>query len=262
MYLETHGARGSIPVGTAEYVRYGGDTTCYSLHHDDGTLIALIDAGTGLRLLHSRLAEWGAQVPVLFTHYHWDHIQGLSMCSPMWAGDISLRIYGARHPHRALGTAIGPPWFPVSILDADVEFASAGTSFRLGDVGVSTFPLHHPQGGTGYRFDWEDQSVVIATDHEGGTGLDADLVEVAQGAGILVHDAQYLPTEMETKRGWGHSTWEQAAKAAADSGVGQLVLASHDPGRDDDALDRLVQAARESFPATEAASPERRFFPA
>lgn len=261
MYLEIHGARGSMPVGTAEFARHGGDTTCYSLHHDDGSLITVVDAGTGLRLIYPRIDVPGTTIPIVMTHYHWDHIQGLSMCAPMWRGDISLQIIGPGNPQSSIAQAITPPWFPVSISDVDVDFAAVEKTFSMGDVHVTSFPLNHPQGGVGYRFDWQGQSIVVATDHEAGTQADATIVDVAQGADILVHDAQYLPSEIEAKRGWGHSTWEQAAKNSADAGVNHLLFASHDPNRTDDELDALVRRASESFPWASAAAPAERFFP-
>ncbi len=250
-----------MPVGTGEFARYGGDTTCYSLHHDDGTLITIVDAGTGLRLLYPRLVTPGAEIPMLITHYHWDHIQGLSMCAPMWRGDIELKIFGPFDPKRSIGDAISPPWFPVPIVDMAVEFITVETTFYLGDVAVTTFPLNHPQGGMGYRFDWEGQSIVVATDHEAGTDADGVLVEFSQGAGILVHDTQYLPSEIEAKKGWGHSTWEQAAKIAAEAGVGHLLFASHDPSRSDDQVDEMIRLASDRFPVTSAASPGEHFTP-
>jgi len=250
-----------MPVGTGEFARHGGDTTCYSLHHDDGTLIAVIDAGTGLRLLYSRLTEVGETIPFLITHYHWDHIQGFSMCAPMWQGEVSIHVMGPGDPKSSIGDAISPPWFPVPIVDVDVTFDQPAQSFRLGDVNVTTFPLVHPQGGLGYRFDREDQSIVIATDHEAGSHGDSVLTEMSEGADILVHDAQYLPSEIESKRGWGHSTWEQATKIAAEAGVDHLIFASHDPSRTDDELDDMVAQASERFPFTSAATPRERFYP-
>lgn len=250
-----------MPVGTGEFARHGGDTTCYSVHHEDGSLIAVVDAGTGLRLLYPRLETPGATVPFLITHYHWDHIQGLSMCAPMWRGDISLRIIGPGDVATSIGRAISPPWFPVPISDMDVTFESCEDSFHLGDVRVTSFPLFHPQGGLGYRFDFEDESIVIATDHECGTEADGVLIEKSDGAGILVHDAQYLPSEIEAKKGWGHSTWEQAAKVATEAGVGHLLFASHDPTRTDDEVDEMVAMASERFSVTSAAAPRERFHP-
>lgn len=263
MYIEIHGARGSMPVGTVEFSIYGGDTTCYSLHHDDGTPIAIIDAGTGLRrvLPDTMTAAEASERPVtiVITHYHWDHIQGLSMCAPMWRGDLALRIIGPGDPRRSIGDAISPPWFPASITDLDVEFITAEDHFRLGDVDVRSFPLHHPQGGRGYRFDDGESSIVVATDHEAGTAADDRVVEMATGADVLVHDTQYRPDEVASKRGWGHSTWEQAVEIATRAGVGQLLFASHDPSRTDAEIDELVRLARHRFTATIAARPGARF---
>ncbi len=250
-----------MPVGTSEFARYGGDTTCYSLHHDDGSVIAIVDAGTGLRSILPDVPGVGATYNIVLTHYHWDHIQGLSMCAPMWRRDITLRIFGPDHPARAIGDAITPPWFPVSIRDADVEFEASPESFEIDGVSVTSFPLHHPQGGLGYRFDFEGQAIVVATDHEAGTDADRVLVEMSHDADILVHDAQYLPEEIEQKKGWGHSTWEQATKISAEAGVDHLLFGSHDPRRSDDEVDRLVKQAGERFPNVSAASPNQSFVP-
>lgn len=259
MLLDIHGARGSMPVGTAEFARYGGDTTCYSLHHDEGDLVTIIDAGTGLRLLVPQISEPGTIVTIVLTHYHWDHIQGLSMCAPMWKGDLSLRIIGPGDVASAVSGAISPPWFPVPISDMKIEFVSAPESFHIGDVEVTTFPLNHPQGGLGYRFTHDGRSVVVATDHEAGTDADQALIRQSEEADMLVHDAQYLPAEIESKRGWGHSTWEQAVAMAQQAGVGQLLLASHDPSRSDAAVDDLVARSVDLFPQAAGASCADRF---
>nr|WP_274387959.1 MBL fold metallo-hydrolase [Salsipaludibacter albus] len=253
-----------MPVGTAEFSTYGGDTTCYSLHHDDGTLIAIIDAGTGLRRIlpatMSAAETSGRPVTIIITHYHWDHIQGLSMCAPMWRGDVALRIIGPGDPRRCIGEAISPPWFPASITDMDVDFVPAVDSFVLDDVDVRSFPLHHPQGGRGYRFDHQDTSIVVATDHEAGTDADQVLVDASRGAGVLVHDTQYRPDELADKRGWGHSTWEQAVEVAIAAEVDQLLFASHDPSRTDAQVEEMVADAAERFGATTAARPGSRFW--
>ena len=177
-----------MPVGTSEFGRYGGDTTCYSLRHDNRearsvakvshpNVVTVIDAGTGLRLLVPEISEPGTEVTLVITHYHWDHIQGLSMCAPMWKGDISLRIIGPGDVAASVSEAISPPWFPVPIDSMNIKFEVAPEVFYLGDVEVRTFPLNHPQGGLGYRFTLDGESVVVATDHEAGTDADRALIE-------------------------------------------------------------------------------------
>lgn len=254
MFLDIHGARGSMPVGTVEYSGFGGDTTCYTLHHDDGSLVAIVDAGTGLRMALPSLANGASVATFVMTHYHWDHIQGLSMCAPMWAGEMSLRIIGPGDPASALSGAITPPWFPVAIRDMDIEFIPAPESFKLGDVTVTSFPLHHPQGGLGYRFDHNGSSIVVATDHEAGSEVDRQLIDVSAGADIMVHDAQYLPSEYPSKIGWGHSTWEHAVEVSQAAQVSHMVVASHDPARSDDQVTSLLDAASERFPRVSGAA--------
>ncbi|HKJ57163.1 MAG TPA: MBL fold metallo-hydrolase [Nitriliruptoraceae bacterium] len=252
-----------MPVGTAEFATYGGDTTCYSLHHDDGSVIAIIDAGTGLRrILPDTMTAQPSDDPItiIITHYHWDHIQGLSMCAPMWRRDLSLRLIGPGDPRTAIGEAISPPWFPASITDVAVEFVQAPDEFMLGDVRARSFPLHHPQGGRGYRFDHQDTSIVVATDHEAGTEADDMLVEMSRGAGVLVHDTQYRPSEIAAKHGWGHSTWQQAVEIASRADVQQLLFASHDPARTDAEIEEMVEQAMTRFPNTIAARPGSRFW--
>jgi ribonuclease BN (tRNA processing enzyme) len=54
----------------------------------------------------------------------------------------------------------------------------------------------------------------------------------------------YTPAELDTHRGWGHSSYEEAVDLAAEAGVKKLMLFHHEPEHDDGALDELVAAAR------------------
>jgi len=133
------------------------------------------------------------------------------------------------------------------------EELSAGAIDAWG-LRVTPEGLHHPQGAMAYRIDGPERSIVIATDHEAGSAADADLLELARGADVLIHDSQYTPEEYASRKvGWGHSTWEDAAAVAEAAGVGQLVLTSHDPDRTDEEVDGIVTKARERFPNTEGA---------
>ena len=63
-------------------------------------------------------------------------------------------------------------------------------------------------------------------------------------ADLVIHDAQYTASEFPAKRGWGHSAVEYAVETAVSVGVGRLALFHHDPMRNDEAIDRLVDGAR------------------
>jgi CheY-like chemotaxis protein len=67
---------------------------------------------------------------------------------------------------------------------------------------------------------------------------------------ILFHDCQYLFSEYNpggdamSKENWGHSTVEYVVEVAFHANVKQLLLFHHDPQRDDDKMDDLLQFAR------------------
>lgn len=261
--LTFHGVRGSMPVSGSATSRYGGHTLCIDIDVGDQHRV-IVDAGTGITALADDLdvPATGMDFHVFFTHYHWDHIQGLVFFPPLYQEANRFTFYGHRPQgmtvRQSLEEALRPPWFPISIVETpaskmyvDVEEGP----FQVGDLVVRTAALHHPQGVTAYRIDHGERSVVLATDYErGDENADQALRELAEGADVLIHDAQYTPDEYPVRFiGWGHSTRHHAVQAARDAGVGRLVLISHDPTRTDDQVDAIVQSARDEFSATEAA---------
>jgi CheY-like chemotaxis protein len=70
-------------------------------------------------------------------------------------------------------------------------------------------------------------------------------IEFLAGADLVIHDAQYTVDEYPKKVGWGHTPAEWAVDYALAAGAKRLALFHHDPLRDDDALDRLVEICRQ-----------------
>ena len=109
--------------------------------------------------------------------------------------------------------------------------------------------LNHPGGAFGYRITHEGRAFVFIPDNE----LDPPAREVehgaivafCRGADVLCHDAQYLGSEIAARRGWGHSSVEQATDLAIEAGVGNVVLFHHDPDRTDAELDAIQGEADE-----------------
>lgn len=256
MHLRLWGVRGSIPTPVAENLRYGGNTSCIEIRH--GNLPPLIfDAGSGLRALgQSLLSEFagGGECIVFFTHFHWDHIQGLPFFAPLYRSDWKMTFHAVQDAaltDRLLGGQMCEPYFPVRMpaVAADLDYREVEVGgLVLGDLSIRPFQLRHPSGANGYRIDSGAGSIVYATDHEhGDSAIDANLVSVAAGADVLIYDAQYTTAEYASRRGWGHSTWEEAVRMATAAGVKQLVLFHHDPLRSDDAMDSIVEDARSGF---------------
>lgn len=262
--LRFWGVRGSIPTPAKGALGVGGNTTCVEVRAADGTTL-ILDAGTGARELGYALAARTAGAPtelhVAFSHFHWDHLQGLPFFAPLYTPGQTVRFYAATEVERLesfLRGQMGFPYFPVPFgeLAAETETVriEAGVPFEVGPMAVRAFPVNHPQGAHGYRIEADGAAVVYATDYEHGSAShDAGLREVARDADVLISDAQYTPDEYALRKGWGHTTWEHASALAAEAGVGRLLLTHHDPSHDDAALARICNQARQRFAATDLA---------
>jgi phosphoribosyl 1,2-cyclic phosphodiesterase len=71
------GVRGSTPAPGAEFVRYGGHTSCVAIAPDGGPVRLILDAGTGLRRVTGLLGGAPFAGTIILTHLHWDHVHGL-----------------------------------------------------------------------------------------------------------------------------------------------------------------------------------------
>jgi phosphoribosyl 1,2-cyclic phosphodiesterase len=258
MDIRFWGVRGSIAVSGARYARAGGNTTCVELRAQGERLI--LDGGTGLRALGDAIG-CPARATILFSHVHWDHIQGVPFFAPAFHPDSELTMVGATRDGVTLRDALArqmvAPTFPVGLdsLRARMTWkeAIAGQPFEIGPFRITAAESFHPNGVLAWRVEADDRAVVFATDIEHGGELDPRLVALSEGADLLIHDAQYTDEEYEARRGWGHSTWTDAVAVAKRANVGQLALFHHDPRRDDDALAVVEDRARSMFARTFAA---------
>jgi phosphoribosyl 1,2-cyclic phosphodiesterase len=261
MNVKFWGVRGSIPVPGPHTVRSGGNTPCVEVQTSDREIL-ILDAGTGIRSLGLDLRARidGPLVAVLlFSHTHWDHIQGLPFFSPAQRKQNRLIMLGERRVDgqlkQVLASQMSDPYLPFTLddLQADLSFEEVyeGCPISLGNC-VSVLPrrLSHPGGVFGYRISCQNQTVVYATDvSHPSEGLDPRVVELARDADLLIHDAQFLPEERQERPGWGHSSWLEAVQVAREANVKHLALFHHDPSRGDAELDEIEGQARVLFPS-------------
>jgi phosphoribosyl 1,2-cyclic phosphodiesterase len=254
------GVRGSISCPGPETVRYGGNTSCIEVRCGERVLI--FDAGTGLRPLGAHLDEQGTvDADLFFTHTHFDHICGLPFFSSAYAKTNRFRFWAGHllpdHTLRyVLSEMMMAPLFPIpiSVLGADIsfhDFRSGETLHPTPDVTVRTVSLNHPNGATGYRVDYAGKSICYITDTEHVLGKpDQAVLGLIAGADIVVYDSTYDDAEFAAHIGWGHSTWQEGIRLADMAKVKQLVIFHHDPGHDDDEMDRIAAAAAKTRPGT------------
>jgi phosphoribosyl 1,2-cyclic phosphodiesterase len=264
MRLRFWGVRGSIPTPAPGNMSFGGNTACLEVRLPGGEIV-ILDGGTGLRALGSALVE-EAKIESLslhffLTHFHCDHIQGIPFFQPLYEKQNDVTFYSMRPPKvtgEILEGQMSVPYFPVDFesLGAKRRFMQTlDRPFQIGDTRISSFPLHHPQECHGYRFDHAGSSLVFASDLEhGDPEFDEILLKAAEGADVLIYDAQFTPEEYEERRGWGHSTWLEGTRVAKQAGAKRLILFHHDPWHDDDALRAILTKARREFAETSMAT--------
>jgi phosphoribosyl 1,2-cyclic phosphodiesterase len=255
------GVRGSIACPGAETVRYGGNTSCIEMRVDGHLLI--FDGGTGLRVLgQALLREMPLNAHMFFTHSHWDHIQGFPFFVPAFIKGNTFKIYGAIAPNgstieQRLNDQMLHPNFPVplQIMGADLTFydIAVGETVMVGDVKIENALLNHPGEAVGYRVTYGNRSVAYVTDTEHYRNrLDENVLWLADNADLMIYDATYTDdeyySEKSSKIGWGHSTWQEAVKAAKAANVKQLVIFHHDPLHTDDFMDQVKEDTAQVFP--------------
>jgi phosphoribosyl 1,2-cyclic phosphodiesterase len=241
-------------------IGFGCNTACVDAHDEATGARLVLDAGSGLVGLGRTLVSAPQTVPLLLTHFHSDHTQGLPFFAPLYNGTWQPEIYVPDFPDVSatwLPSIFGPPSFAVpfeQLPNRPRLQRVAEKSVQIGGFAVDVQPLTHPGGSMAYRIHGATGDLCYVTDHAFGTrAIDEPLAAFCQNCAALIADAHFTPDELPAHPGWGHSTWRQAAELASSCGAAQLWLFHHKPGRTDQELTRIVEEARRVFPATAAA---------
>ncbi len=288
--FEIFGVRGSYPIAPSEGTKIGGNTTCVMAR--TARQIVILDAGSGIIALGKRLVpeilayqkEHGKpfHITIMFTHTHIDHLLGLPFFAPIYMSQVHLHLIGP--PTLGIGfeeilrTQVLPQYFPLTMdefrsqksfydlsentfvyFDEDEALPHIG-DVRSDPINAGHFRIHtmkyyfHPKDGSfPFRIEWKDKKIVFATDIEGYQGGDHRLVQFAQKADLLIHDAQYTQEQYQQFCGYGHSSFAMACDTARQAEVKKLLLFHHDPNNDDQALFKIEKEARKLFANTELA---------
>lgn len=268
MEIKFWGVRGSVAVSGSQVAWVGGNTACLEVRHQGHRLI--LDAGTGIRGLGEAMMREGKgqKATMVFSHLHWDHVQGFPFFTPAYVPGVELSLFGpgadgAQQLRGVLDKQMQAPNFPVTmeLMRSKMTFGSAhsGVSMEVGGMSVTPFELPHPQGCLGYRIDAGGKSFVYATDVELSLEtLEPRYARYLEGVDALCLDGQYTPDEYSgkngvSKKGWGHSTMMDAARIASAVNAKRLYLFHHDPAHNDDQVEKMAEAAREEFEACQPA---------
>lgn len=256
------GTRGSCPTGGVRTVRYGANTSCLELRIGDVPVI--LDCGTGLRELGLSLSKEFSGRPIdghiFVSHTHWDHIQGFPFFVPFYNPRNKFNVYSVHGAssslHSIFSGSMSLDYFPIplSSMVCGMNFVELTEPVDIGVAKVSFHHLNHPGLCIGFRIETGDKVVTYLSDHETFQRLagdnevsrrqEAELAEFARNSDLLVMEAQYTEEEYLSRKGWGHSTYDDVVRFGIATGAKSLAITHHDPEHDDRDLDRHQEYCR------------------
>ncbi len=230
----------------------GGNTTCLEVRGEDGALI-IIDAGSGLRELGISLEKRkdpAREFTILFTHFHWDHLQGIPFFGPAWVKGNRVNFASPMEGlEEVLKAQMQAPYFPVTMdaMAADIRFTRlSGSKARVGRTELYWKQMNHPGTSFAYKIVEAGKSVIFATDSE---VTDKEFQQreenraFFESADLLILDSQYTLEESFSKFDFGHTSYTMAVNLAVEWKVKQLVLFHHEPRYDDRKIFGMLRRA-------------------
>jgi len=266
------GVRGAFAMCGREFLRYGGNTPSIELVTAAGQRL-LIDLGTGAtelakQLMSGEFGKGAGTLPILLSHTHLDHIQGLPFFTPFFIKGNQIRILGANpisglSLESTLQNQLSPHYSPLNGLEnlaagVSIETITPGETLHLPGFEVVTAAVPHgSMWSTGYRIHADGKTVAYLSDVEYPSAdepLDV-AIDLARDADLLVHDAMHADHDYDLRRGWGHSPAAAGVVVAERAGAKKLALFHHSPDATDDMIDEVVArtTARTAVPVFAAA---------
>jgi ribonuclease BN (tRNA processing enzyme) len=234
----------------------------------------VVDCGDGVA---RQLVAAGLPLPqlrdVFITHHHSDHNADYgNLLLLSWVSGLHTRVDSWGPPPLEKITQL---FFEMSATDIDIRIADQGIASPVPlihahdltepgvvmqdeNVRVTSALVDHPPvvPSFAYRFDSADRSIVISGD----TNRSENLVALAKGADVLVHEALWVPAVDGMARGapnaalfkkhmiGSHTAVEDCGRVAAAAGVKTLVLSHLAPSDDPAITDQMwIDAARPYF---------------
>ena len=239
------GVRGSVPSPGKQTSYFGGNTTCITIENEETFII--IDGGTGIRNVGEYVTEKGFQrIRIIFTHYHWDHLQGLPFFVPIFNPKYRIDIFGKKNVSNVLSQQMKQPFFPADYknLPSKINHEKIEPSFSIDDILIETIENNHPSGCVGLKFTNKEKRIVFMTDNELSSSNPVtkrkDFADFIEGSDIFIHDSQYTDDEIGNKRGWGHSTFDEVISLAEEASLKRAIFTHHDPMRNDSVLKNII----------------------
>jgi phosphoribosyl 1,2-cyclic phosphodiesterase len=232
----------------------GGNTSCISIGTGNPSELVVFDSGSGIREMGAAMVQENpkpVRYHIFFSHFHWDHLQGLPFFGPAYDASVEIDFYSPLDNVEAvLQGQMAGPYFPVRMdaMTPKKAFHRMTGNIIIDNLEISYKKMNHP--GDSYSFLVNDgkNRFIYATDTELSS---VDFIKNDENAAFFEHtdvivlDSQYTPGEAIEKYNWGHNTFSLAVDFAATWGIRRLILYHHDPSYDDTMLNSNLQSARQ-----------------
>ena len=250
MKLSIHGCRGSVPTSSGSIHKYGGNTSCFEIITENNQII--FDAGTGFK--NVKFSKSRASF-LLLSHFHHDHIQGLpfnpELFDPKNEIIISSGLCDIELVKQTIQKCFSPPYFPFDVVSllSNIKFLPFNAvQDKLGKaISLGSMLLKHPGGSTGYKLIEKNSSFIYICDNEFDETQRKSLVNFSKNADLLIWDGMFTQRELADKKGWGHSSIEQAIDFNSGANCKKILIAHHAPSRSDKELDHIAKDLPELF---------------
>ena len=234
--------------------------------------VYLVDAGNGVgrQLVRAGLDINRLRV-VAVTHHHSDHVADVGAVLLLaWGTGLTspVRVVGPKPIRKMIDSYLDFADVDVQTRMADEarpgpealidvhELSGAGPVYEDENVRISTCLVDHPPMlAHAYRIDTPDRSYVFSGD----TTPNDDLIALAQGADILVHEVMHLPSIDSLVEAAGappglrshlvnsHTSTADVGRVACEAGVGMLVLIHLVPTDGGPSAEVWTQEAKRDF---------------
>ncbi len=227
----------------------GGNTPCIQIQSGDDLFI--IDAGSGIRdlgleLMNGPCGRGEGVIHLLFSHPHWDHIQGYPFFRPAFIPGNKIFIYGVHDIETALRRQQEAISFPISLdyMQATKTFVQLKPEETLtfGDLRIRNICNHHPGDAYSFRFEKGNKTFVYASDSSYPENVDLrPYLNFFADADLLIFDSQFTQRESDEKEDWGHSSSFMGVEMAQQAKVKNLLLFHYAPTYSDQDLEKILE---------------------
>jgi len=231
----------------------GGNSPCVSITFDNSDECLVFDCGSGIREMGMAQATEKRKFNkfhIFFSHFHWDHIQGLPFFGPAYNPSISIDFYSPmQNLEPKLSGQMVNPYFPVQMnaMGANKTFHYMEKDVIVSGHSISFKKMNHPGDSYAYCVNEEGKRFIYATDTELTSGdflKNDENTAFFKDADMIVIDCQYTLGEAIDKYNWGHSAFSLAVDFVANWNIKHMVMFHHDPTYDDNKLYGILQSAR------------------